>query len=161
MPIPCVYSICLQIRQIYVLVSGNSCRNLGNNRFPLLPERGLENVRQLKVHNIAELREFPSVDHFPNVHTLILSYAYHCCEFLSTDESGMENGDQVSETWWHPEDGQLDPSLWSLNETDLWPNYREFASDRRFRVATRGNSLSMYVCFSMKALIPSKSMLPV
>ncbi|CAG0885133.1 unnamed protein product [Darwinula stevensoni] len=102
--------------------------NLGNNRFPVLPEKGLENVRQLKVHNNAELREFPSVDHFPNVHSLVLSYAYHCCEFLSTDGSGMENGDQVSETWWHPEDGQLDPSLWSLNETDIWPNYQNLTS---------------------------------
>ncbi|KFM83027.1 Leucine-rich repeat-containing G-protein coupled receptor 4, partial [Stegodyphus mimosarum] len=55
--------------------------NLGENIFPTLPTEGLQNLRQLKTFNNKNLREFPTPETFPKVHTLALSYAYHCCIF--------------------------------------------------------------------------------
>ncbi|GIZ02668.1 leucine-rich repeat-containing G-protein coupled receptor 6 [Caerostris extrusa] len=55
--------------------------NLGENQFPTLPTEGLQNLRQLKTFNNKNLRDFPVPEHFPKVHTLALSYAYHCCIF--------------------------------------------------------------------------------
>ncbi|XP_047741022.1 uncharacterized protein LOC108680486 isoform X2 [Hyalella azteca] len=65
--------------------------NLGNNVFPELPNRGLEHVLHLKVHNNRHLRQFPDPQSFPSVVSLVLSYAYHCCPFLNMDVA-LDNG---------------------------------------------------------------------
>ncbi|XP_045592462.2 leucine-rich repeat-containing G-protein coupled receptor 4 isoform X1 [Procambarus clarkii] len=62
--------------------------NLGDNVFPQLPHEGLKHVLSIKVHNNPHLRVFPGPEHFPQVRTLALSYAYHCCPFLSLEEEG-------------------------------------------------------------------------
>jgi leucine-rich repeat-containing G protein-coupled receptor 6 len=107
-------------------------RNLGNNKFPYLPENGLQSVRHLKVHNIPELREIPPPESFPKVHTLALSYAYHCCQFLpeAPPFGGVEVAtestflDQLQESWYIPEKGdKFDESLWSMNMSDFWPGF--------------------------------------
>lgn len=64
--------------------------------FPELPHQGLKRVIALKVHNNRNLREFPSPENFPNIRTLVLSYAYHCCSFLRS-----ANHRNVSCTYWH------------------------------------------------------------
>ncbi|KAF2359436.1 Leucine-rich repeat [Trinorchestia longiramus] len=56
--------------------------NLGNNDLREFPEKGLEHVITLKVHHNRHLRVFPGPERFPAAHTLVLSYAYHCCAFL-------------------------------------------------------------------------------
>ncbi|CAL4065426.1 unnamed protein product [Meganyctiphanes norvegica] len=66
--------------------------NLGNNQFPVLPlpEDGLRELLSIKVHNNPNLRVFPEPHLFPNVHNLVLSYAYHCCPFLNIETEEEE-----------------------------------------------------------------------
>ncbi len=52
------------------------------NSFSKFPTRGLRNVLHIKSHNNPQLEDFPSAAHFPKVRSLVLSYAYHCCQFL-------------------------------------------------------------------------------
>ncbi len=52
------------------------------NRFPHFPTLGLKSVLHIKTHNNPQLEDFPSSEHFPNVQSLTLSYAYHCCLFM-------------------------------------------------------------------------------
>ena len=56
--------------------------NLGENNFPKFPTKGLSNIVDLKTHNNPALIDFPSAQAFPKVQNLILSYAYHCCQFM-------------------------------------------------------------------------------
>jgi len=39
-------------------------------------------VVDLKSHNNPALVDFPQANAFPKVQNLILSYAYHCCQFM-------------------------------------------------------------------------------
>ena len=61
-------------------------RNLAENMYPVLPTKGLENLKNLKTFNNKELKDFPPADTFPRIQLLTLSYAYHCCEFIHQDE---------------------------------------------------------------------------
>lgn len=63
-------------------MSGACCRNVGNNVFPWLPASGLQRLLHLKAHNNPNLKSFHPPELFPRIQTLVLSYAYHCCEFL-------------------------------------------------------------------------------
>ncbi|XP_041366916.1 uncharacterized protein LOC121381645 [Gigantopelta aegis] len=76
--------------------------NLGDNHIPMLPESGLENLNKLKTYHNPELREFPRKEAFPKIKLLILSYAYHCCDFLDTGTE-TKNKIQLKEdvTWMH------------------------------------------------------------
>ncbi len=58
-------------------------RNLGENMYPVLPTKGLENLKNLKTFNNKELKDFPPANTFPRIQLLTLSYAYHCCEFIN------------------------------------------------------------------------------
>ncbi|KAK4296608.1 hypothetical protein Pmani_030906 [Petrolisthes manimaculis] len=94
--------------------------NLGDNQFPVLPQRGLKQVVSIKAHNNPYLRVFPGPDSFPNVHTLVLSYAYHCCPFHSLDqqeetsESGEDDPPRIKE------DVLFDVSQYKDFHPDLW-----------------------------------------
>jgi hypothetical protein len=61
---------------------------------------------EIKTHNNPALVDFPSSANFPNVHNLVLSYAYHCCQFIpSTYETFIpEYGDDY--------DGTLQQEIW-------------------------------------------------
>lgn len=59
-----------------------SNRNLGDNRIHHLPTAGLISLETLKVFHNPDLREFPPKEQFPNVNNFVLSYAYHCCDFI-------------------------------------------------------------------------------
>ncbi|XP_013784135.1 leucine-rich repeat-containing G-protein coupled receptor 5A-like [Limulus polyphemus] len=102
--------------------------NLGNNRFPTLPTKGLQDLRQLKTFNNPNLKEFPSPDSFPRVHTLVLSYSYHCCAFLSVSRKTLEKSTRLQEAivWLTKDD--VDMNVWSTNITDVWPGYENFSS---------------------------------
>ncbi|KAK4296827.1 hypothetical protein Pmani_030718 [Petrolisthes manimaculis] len=94
--------------------------NLGSNMFPELPHQGLQTVVALKVHNNRNLREFPSPENFPNIRTLVLSYAYHCCSFLSQKVS-TEQPTIHEEVVFDVEGLQdLDPTIW--NVSSVWPD---------------------------------------
>ncbi|CAL1299590.1 unnamed protein product [Larinioides sclopetarius] len=101
--------------------------NLGENQFPTLPTEGLQNLRQLKTFNNKNLREFPVPEHFPKVHTLALSYAYHCCIFRPLARR-LPLPATLKETivWLSRED--VDMEAWSTNITDVWPGYENFSS---------------------------------
>ncbi|XP_054711099.1 leucine-rich repeat-containing G-protein coupled receptor 5-like [Uloborus diversus] len=101
--------------------------NLGENKFPYLPSEGLQNLRQLKTFNNRNLREFPSPENFPQVHTLALSYAYHCCVFRPLARR-LPLPATLKETvvWLTRED--VDMNVWSTNITDVWPGYENFSS---------------------------------
>ncbi|KAG8193840.1 hypothetical protein JTE90_029572 [Oedothorax gibbosus] len=101
--------------------------NLGENRFPVLPTTGLQNLRQLKTFNNKNLREFPVPEHFPKVHTLALSYAYHCCVFRPLKRrQPLPAALKETIVWLSRED--VDMESWSTNVTDVWPGYENFSS---------------------------------
>uniref|UniRef100_T1IXW6 G-protein coupled receptors family 1 profile domain-containing protein n=1 Tax=Strigamia maritima TaxID=126957 RepID=T1IXW6_STRMM len=112
--------------------------NLGNNRFSTLPSTGLINLRHLKTFNNKFLKEFPPSTSFPKIQSLALSYAYHCCEFLtlSHPDASHQSMDVNEVIIWPPKDKLPDLSLWNANNTDIWPgfenltaNFGEFADD--------------------------------
>src|SRR5258705_12126778 len=90
-----------------------SSRNVGFNFFPELPTGGLENLVQLKTFNNPNLREFPSPDDFPRVQKLVLSYAYHCCQFLAAaaEAQGMDQA--------NPNKGLKDSVLFPTGDSDI------------------------------------------
>ncbi|XP_011860630.1 PREDICTED: lutropin-choriogonadotropic hormone receptor [Vollenhovia emeryi] len=94
--------------------------NLGNNVFPTLPIRGLAGLLHLKTFNNPALREFPSPDRFPRVQTMLLSYAYHCCSFLSLEVEESVTKSPVQESILFPTD-DFDTSLWNSTFSDIWP----------------------------------------
>lgn len=95
-------------------------RNLGNNIFPTLPIRGLAGLLHLKTFNNPALREFPSPERFPRVQTMLLSYAYHCCSFLSIEVEESVTRSPVRESILFPTD-DFDSSLWNSTFSDIWP----------------------------------------
>ena len=105
-------------------------RNLGNNLFPELPSEGLEGVVHLKTFNNPNLREFPGPESFPRVRTLVLSYAYHCCQFSSlTVSTGHPNSaleSSLQEDVIYPTDRDFDSALSTLNLSELWPGLGEY-----------------------------------
>ncbi|XP_039306048.1 lutropin-choriogonadotropic hormone receptor isoform X2 [Solenopsis invicta] len=94
--------------------------NLGNNVFPTLPIRGLAGLLHLKTFNNPALREFPSPERFPRVQTMLLSYAYHCCSFLSLEVEESVTKSPVQESILFPTD-DFDNSLWNSTFSDIWP----------------------------------------
>ncbi|XP_020296720.1 lutropin-choriogonadotropic hormone receptor isoform X2 [Pseudomyrmex gracilis] len=96
--------------------------NLGNNIFPTLPIRGLAGLLHLKTFNNPALREFPSPEKFPRVQTMLLSYAYHCCSFLSDEEEAETpvTNSPVRESILFPTD-DIDSNLWNSTFSDIWP----------------------------------------
>ncbi|XP_037071315.1 follicle-stimulating hormone receptor-like [Pollicipes pollicipes] len=97
--------------------------NLNSNRFPRLPHRGLEHLLHLHCSNIAELREFPEPKQLPQLHSVEVSYAYHCCQFRGLKAPRNETLSQVQERVIFPSGDQLDFSAWSENFTDTWPEF--------------------------------------
>ncbi|XP_011298255.1 lutropin-choriogonadotropic hormone receptor isoform X2 [Fopius arisanus] len=95
--------------------------NLGNNVFPTLPTTGLVSVLHLKTFNNPALREFPKPENFPRVQTMVLSYAYHCCSFLSNEIDEEVTKSSVEESVVFPDDNDLELGLWNSNATDIWP----------------------------------------
>ncbi|CAG5134571.1 unnamed protein product, partial [Candidula unifasciata] len=69
--------------------------NLANNKFQHLPTAGLGSLETLKVFNSPELQEFPSYKHFPRARYFVMSYAYHCCDFIQART--QEPDDAVNE----------------------------------------------------------------
>ncbi|XP_022241132.1 leucine-rich repeat-containing G-protein coupled receptor 5-like [Limulus polyphemus] len=102
--------------------------NLGNNHFLNLPTKGLQNLRQLKTFNNPNLKDFPPPDSFPRIHTLALSYSYHCCAFLNILPKSTPVPASLQETIvWLSED-EVDMSIWNINITNVWPDYANFSS---------------------------------
>ncbi|XP_012214508.2 lutropin-choriogonadotropic hormone receptor isoform X2 [Linepithema humile] len=95
--------------------------NLGNNVFPTLPIRGLAGLLHLKTFNNPALREFPSPERFPRVQTMLLSYAYHCCSFLSVEMEEPVTKTSLRESILFPTD-DFDSSLWNSTFSDIWPH---------------------------------------
>ncbi|XP_051159387.1 follicle-stimulating hormone receptor isoform X2 [Leptopilina boulardi] len=102
--------------------------NLGNNIFPTLPIAGLAGLLHLKTFNNPALREFPSPEKFPKVKTMVLSYAYHCCSFLSIELEESITKIPVEESVLFPTDNEFDMSLWNSSLTDVWPQLHNLSS---------------------------------
>ena len=64
--------------------------NVGVNDFADFPTEGLQSLIHIKAHNNPNLQDFPSCTRFPRVKTLVLSYAYHCCQFMQVNEEMAE-----------------------------------------------------------------------
>ncbi|XP_045539411.1 lutropin-choriogonadotropic hormone receptor [Papilio machaon] len=120
--------------------------NVGNNVFPWLPAGGLRRLLHLKAHNNPNLRRFHPPELFPRIQTLVLSYAYHCCEFMplagagagAGAADGAGRGQESGEEEEEEEEGgggfsdlvlvpaqRVDAAAWG-NATDIWPHYRPF-----------------------------------
>jgi len=98
--------------------------NLGINVFSKFPSKGLKNVIHIKTHNNPNLKEFPGSGRFPKVQNLVLSYAYHCCQFMpSTYENLIPDYTDfgtLKETVFFPgEHGDLDHSIWDTNDSSV------------------------------------------
>lgn len=61
-----------------------------------MPVAGIANITEIKVHGNKNLRSFPPLDSFPYVHSLALSYAYHCCAYLNRMQTINPNVDNNS-----------------------------------------------------------------
>ncbi|XP_043667311.1 lutropin-choriogonadotropic hormone receptor isoform X3 [Vespula pensylvanica] len=96
--------------------------NLGNNVFPTLPVNGLAGLLHLKTFNNPALRQFPSPDKFPRVQTMVLSYAYHCCSFLSIEIEDTVTKSSLQESILFPTDNEFDMTLWNSSFGDVWPH---------------------------------------
>ena len=100
-------------------------RNLGNNLFSVLPSQGLQEIVELKTFNNPNLREFPGPESFPQVRRLVLSYAYHCCQFVPVGSHTRRPKNpfesSIQETVWYPTDNGFGNALSALNLTELWP----------------------------------------
>jgi leucine-rich repeat-containing G protein-coupled receptor 6 len=96
------------------------------NQFSRFPSKGLTNVIHIKTHNNPNLKEFQGSGRFPKVQNLVLSYAYHCCQFIpSTFENlipDYADFGNLKESVFFPGDvGGLDHSIWGTNDSsDLW-----------------------------------------
>ncbi|KAK2576225.1 hypothetical protein KPH14_005594 [Odynerus spinipes] len=95
--------------------------NLGNNVFPTLPVNGLARLLHLKTFNNPALRQFPSPDKFPRVQTMVLSYAYHCCSYLSIEIEDTVTQSPLRESILFPTDNEFDMTLWNSSFGDVWP----------------------------------------
>ena len=106
----------------------------------MLPTSGLERLRQLQAQGNPFLKDFPPIDSFPKIQRLALSYAYHCCQFLTpvvtessldfSSESTSTEARGVEETivWL---DKETDVREWTRNSTSLWsrgPDLWNFSS---------------------------------
>ncbi|XP_047027402.1 lutropin-choriogonadotropic hormone receptor [Helicoverpa zea] len=111
--------------------------NVGNNVFPWLPAAGLQRLLHLKAHNNPNLRRFHPPELLPRIQTLVLSYAYHCCEFLPLMEAPEEEDapDLPSDLVILPPQ-HVDAAAWA-NATDLWAQYLN-ASERGAGLAGAG-----------------------
>ena len=102
--------------------------NLGVNDFEAFPSQGLASVVHLKTHNNPKLTKFPGAPRFPRARSLVLSYAYHCCQFLPSTYApyGPDYGDfgtgfgSIRESVFFPGEGNFDHSLWHANSSELW-----------------------------------------
>ena len=111
--------------------------NVGVNQFSEFPSEGLESLHHIKVHNNPSLQEFPDSSRFPRIQTLVLSYAYHCCQFMQETymskqaassslfptSTGGGGGDlNLQEAIFYPGEGGFDHQLWaaSANMTNIW-----------------------------------------
>ncbi|KAJ2945059.1 hypothetical protein O0L34_g9117 [Tuta absoluta] len=124
--------------------------NVGENLFPWLPAAGLQRLRHLKAHNNPNLRQFHPPEALPSIETLVLSYAYHCCEFLPLMEESVGGGGGTSAgAGGKPERGgftdlvlrppqRVDPAAWA-NATDIWTHYLNASAEgARLQAALRG-----------------------
>ncbi|CAH2088176.1 unnamed protein product [Euphydryas editha] len=117
--------------------------NVGNNIFPFLPASGLQQLLHLKAHNNPALRLFHPPEVFPRIQTLVLSYAYHCCEFMPLMEGGAEASaapdaehEQFSDLVLLPP-AHVDLAAWA-NATDIWPHYLNATGESGSRLAAVG-----------------------
>lgn len=117
--------------EAFVAISKLEDLNVGNNMFPVLPAAGLQRLLHLKAHNNPNLRHFHPPELFPRIQTLVLSYAYHCCEFIPLMEGEVATGMMRSDADGDDE-GEEDPTdlvilpphrvdlaAWA-NATDVW-----------------------------------------
>lgn len=93
--------------------------------FPTLPINGLQNLRHLKTFNNPKLEEFPSTESFPSIKTMVLSYAYHCCAFLSMNNNELIERIPIRESIIFPTDNSLDASLWNSSLLNVWIQLRK------------------------------------
>lgn len=93
------------------------------NVFSSLPSKGLQNLRQLTTYKTYRLKEFPTPEAFPKIHSLHLSYAYHCCAFQPLVNKPLAGPAAMQETiyWLHHQD--VDMTLWNTNYTDFGPEH--------------------------------------
>ncbi|OXA63321.1 Leucine-rich repeat-containing G-protein coupled receptor 5 [Folsomia candida] len=114
--------------------------NLGNNFFPDMPTKGLDRVVELKTFNNPNLREFPGPESFPRARRLVLSYAYHCCQFVAdvsapTSSKSFFDQSPIEESVLYPTEVGFRNALSELNLTDSWQgivnlsNKAELAAD--------------------------------
>ncbi|XP_044581139.1 lutropin-choriogonadotropic hormone receptor isoform X1 [Cotesia glomerata] len=117
--------------------------NLGNNMFPTLPITGLQNLRHLKTFNNPKLEEFPSTESFPSIKTMVLSYAYHCCAFLSMNKNELIERIPIRESIIFPTDNSLDASLWNSSLLNVWIQLQKLSRKNNSGINNYLNNLAV------------------
>ncbi|KAI8441213.1 hypothetical protein MSG28_009436 [Choristoneura fumiferana] len=131
--------------EAFVPISNLEDLNVGNNVFSWLPGGGLQRLRRLRAHNNPRLTHFHPPHVFPHIETLVLSYAYHCCDYMPLIAAedggwgepvagaggGAGGGGADDEGGFSDEVLALPPHVdlqrWA-NTTDFWANYLNSSS---------------------------------
>lgn len=95
-----------------------------------MPSKGLGQIKELKTFNNPNLREFPGPESFPKVRRLVLSYAYHCCQFVSTGSAptfskSLFDQSSVKDEILYPTDQDFHKALAAMNLTESYSGFGE------------------------------------
>ncbi|KAG0428342.1 hypothetical protein HPB47_024659 [Ixodes persulcatus] len=99
--------------------------NLADNAFSVMPYRGLRGLHRLVTSGNRYLRNFPPPEAFPRIQRLYLSYSYHCCSYLPSEE-GTDVTPVVKDAvlWLKREEVDMDKwsSLSNASGLDVFPD---------------------------------------
>lgn len=91
-----------------------------------MPHKYLKSLREIKIHNNRHLINFPEPEHFPKLLKMVMSYAYHCCQFLGKanhlNQSSASTADSISdikETILFINAKNIDLDIWGMGDHNM------------------------------------------
>ncbi|XP_057341301.1 lutropin-choriogonadotropic hormone receptor isoform X2 [Microplitis mediator] len=129
--------------------------NLGNNVFSTLPINGLTNLMHLKTFNNPKLEEFPPTDSFPSIKTMVVSYAYHCCAFLSIKTNEFIERIPIHESVLFPTNTANEPLIWNSSLLNAWIQLQNSSAKHKSNINKYWNDIDLN--FTLKSGILSSS----
>ncbi|XP_033751818.1 leucine-rich repeat-containing G-protein coupled receptor 5-like [Pecten maximus] len=126
--------------------------NLSENEFPRLPIEGLNKLEVLKTFHNTNLQEAVPSDRLPNIEILVLSYAYHCCDFIYAGRKDEQDTRLREDVTWLND--PLDNATFVENTDDYRPHdhYTIFIGPNDMDDIT-GNPSDIDAFDSMEAII--------
>lgn len=105
-----------------------------------MPTKGLQRIVEVKTFNNPNLKEFPGPESFPRARRLVLSYAYHCCQFVAqtvnpSNSKSFFDQSPIEESVLYPTEVGFKNALLNLSES--WPEIGMIANWNLFVVCVR------------------------